>query len=385
MPRAILALSDGKVFEGTSFGFEGEAQGEIVFNTSITGYQEILTDPSYCNQIVILTNPMIGNYGVNENDVESCKVQAAGLIVREYSKVYSNAGASESLGDWLKRNRVAAGEGFPTRAIVKHIREQGAQPAILSTLDLEARSLVKRAKALPSMVGQNLVPKVSCQKPYHFCTTGQSGNLKIVVYDFGVKQNILRMLARDFGQILVAPVDTPHEQVFDWGPDAIVLSNGPGDPAAMKNVAANIGHFVDHYPILAICLGHQILARHFGAKTYKLKFGHRGANHPVKHLATGKILITSQNHGFAVDQEGIPKELVVTQINLNDGTVEGFRHNLLPILALQYHPEASPGPHDARDAFEFFYEWVKDAKAKRTPKSASHRVWSNPDWAGLRV
>ncbi|HKY61785.1 MAG TPA: glutamine-hydrolyzing carbamoyl-phosphate synthase small subunit [bacterium] len=365
--RAILMLQDGTTFEGSSFGYEGDAGGEVVFNTSMVGYQEILTDPSYKGQIVTMTYPMIGNYGVNDEDIESAVPQVEGFIVKEYSRVYSNYRASESLGDYLKRHKIPGIEGIDTRALVRHLRDKGAQPGLISTQDLDLKRLKKKVKALPSMEGQDLVKDVTTDKAYlwkegtYSVTAGGArkpdGKLakrKVIAYDFGIKKNILRHLVDAGCEVKVVPAATPAEQVLAEKPDGVFLSNGPGDPAAVTYAIENARKLVGKVPVFGICLGHQILGLALGAKTYKLKFGHRGGNQPVKNLKTGQVEITAQNHGFAIDPESLKKAGVMTHLHLNDKTVSGFCKEDEDVLAVQYHPESSPGPHDSLYLFEEF-------------------------------
>src|SRR5467141_337141 len=371
---AKLVLENGVILSGTSFGAEGEICGEIVFNTSMTGYQEILTDPSYCGQIVTMTYPLIGNYGVNPDDMEGTKPHASGLIVKEYCDSYSNFRASESLGSWLKRYNVIALEGIDTRMLTKLIREAGAMRAVISTIDPDPVSLLEKVRRSPSMLGLDLTRRVTCGAPYEWekvdrtpfalAPPGRQADgerLHVVVYDYGVKRNILRRLASHACRITVVPSDHPADDALALNPDGIFLSNGPGDPAAVHYAIKSLKMLVDKKPIFGICLGHQLLALALGAKTFKLKFGHRGANHPVKNLLTGNIEITSQNHGFAVDPESLnPASVEITHVNLNDGTNEGFRHRELPIFCVQYHPEASPGPHDSDYLFGQFVEMMRE-------------------------
>jgi carbamoyl-phosphate synthase small subunit len=367
--KAKLALENGTILTGESFGAEGEVSGEVVFNTSLSGYQEIYTDPSYSGQIVTLTYPLIGNYGVNPEDVESAAPQVSGVIVKEYFEVYSNFRATESLGTWLKRHRIVAIQGLDTRMLTKMIRTEGAMRGVLSTVDLDDASLRAKVAATPSMNGLDLATRVSCERPYRwdeaestsFALGLQSGGpeqekkFSVVAYDYGIKRNILRRLARYGCSVTVVPVGFPAEDVLAMNPDGIFLSNGPGDPAAVRIAITNITKLIGRKPIFGICLGHQLLGLALGGKTFKLKFGHRGGNHPVKNLLTGAIEITSQNHGFAVDPDSLdPRKLQITHVNLNDHTNEGFRHLELPVFSVQYHPEASPGPHDSDYLFRDF-------------------------------
>lgn len=359
MTKAILALSAGRVFEGRSFGYDGEASGEVVFNTSLTGYQEILTDPSYCQQIVIFTNPMIGNYGINEEDIESHKPQVAGLVVKEYCPYPSNWRSKKSLADYLKEHQIVGVEGLPTREIVRFIRDQGAMPGLLAVGDLDPQKWIEKAKVLPPMEGRELVGEVTCPKAYLQETTPKKHY--VIAYDFGIKKNIVRELNRRGCQVKVVPAFTPPRDVLSEKPDGVLLSNGPGDPAASLPIIKNIQALIGKVPLMGICLGHQLLSLALGAKSFKLKFGHRGGNQPVKDLESGKIFITSQNHGFAINGTTLPDAMIPTQINLNDQTLEGFRHKEYPILSIQYHPEASPGPHDANSFFDQFIELMNHA------------------------
>jgi carbamoyl-phosphate synthase small subunit len=383
MIMAKLALENGTIFEGEAFGAEGEVSGEVVFNTSLSGYQEIFTDPSYSGQIVTLTYPLIGNYGVNEEDIESARPQVSGVIVREYVDHHSNQRATGSLGFWLKKHNIVAIQGIDTRMLTKMLRTEGALKGVLSTRDLDDARLTQKANETPLMAGSDLATGVSCSVPYTWdevdgtdfalpaISGGQAGKkFKVVAYDFGIKRNILRRLVSYGCAVTVVPVTMPAADVLAMAPDGVFLSNGPGDPAAVKTAIRNITGLLEKVPIFGICLGHQLLALALGGKTYKLKFGHRGGNHPVKNLLTDKIEITSQNHGFAVDPESLDPALIeVTHTNLNDGTNEGFRHRSLPIFSVQYHPEASPGPHDSDYLFGDFMTIMKT----RTPLASAGR------------
>lgn len=355
--KAFLVLSDGMIFEGESFGAEVERLGEAVFNTSMSGYQEILTDPSYCGQIVAMTYPMIGNYGVNEDDIESDKVQVSGFVVKEYSKTYSNFRATGSLGDYLKKNGIPGIEGVDTRKLTRHIRDKGAMPC--GIFFSEERAL-ERVKAHPSMDGQNLAEVVMAKKSYDFGTHAKDKPL-VGVFDFGVKTNILRLLDSHGFSVRVYPGDTKLDVAMKDGIKCVFLSNGPGDPDAVTFGKELVKDVVKaKVPCFGICLGHQMMALGLGAKTYKLKFGHRGGNQPVKNLVTGNVEISSQNHGFAVDVKSLEalKDVEVTHVNLNDSTIEGLRHKTLPLFSVQYHPEANPGPHDSAYLFEQFRKMI---------------------------
>ncbi len=363
--KAKLALANGTIFTGESFGAEGETAGEVVFNTSMIGYQEVLTDPSYCGQIVTMTYPHIGNYGINPEDFESSKPQVAGFVVREYSKVYSNFRATESLGDYLKRNGIVGIEAIDTRKLTRIIREVGAMNAVISTADLDDASLIKKAKAFPSMSGLDLAKVVTTKAPYKFSPNGKSDyKYTVVAYDFGIKTNILRKLYERGCDVTVVPASYSAEDALRMNPDGIFLSNGPGDPAAVDYAIVNLRKLIGKKPIFGICLGHQLLALAAGAKTFKMKFGHRGANHPVKHLARETVEVTSHNHGFAVDPGSLPSDYEITHIDLNDNILEGFRHKSLPLFCVQYHPEASPGPHDSDYLFDDFIEMMEGVKVE---------------------
>ena len=358
--KAIIALEDGTTFEGTSFGTNGEREGEVVFNTSMTGYQEVLTDPSYNGQIVTMTYPLIGNYGVNPEDVESKKVQVEGFIVKELSKIYSNFRAKMSLDDYLKKTHVLGIEGVDTRALTRHIRLRGAMKAVISTADLDKKRLVKKAGESKGLVGRDLVKHVSCKASYKWKGPDKEKKFKVIAMDFGIKFNILRILSSLGCDVTVVPANTSQEKILSYKPDGLFLSNGPGDPAGVPYAVETIKGLLGKLPIFGICLGHQLLGLAFGGTTYKLKFGHRGVNHPVKELKTGKIDITSQNHGFSVDIESLnKKDVEITHVNLNDNTLEGIRHRKLPVYSVQYHPEASPGPHDAKHLFNDFIKLME--------------------------
>ncbi len=368
-----LALEDGKVFRGRAFGAIGERTGEVVFNTSMTGYQEILTDPSYKGQIVVMTYPEIGNYGVNREDIESHKPWVEGFVVRECSRIVSNWRGHQDLEQYLREHGVLGVTELDTRSLTRHIRDKGALRGVLSTLDSDESSLAARAAASPSMGGLDLVKEVTCKEPYGWTEGtserwltqhlpgGQEISHKVVVYDFGVKRNSLRRLV-DLGcAVKVVPATTSAEEVLAYSPNGVLLSNGPGDPAAVTYAIRNVRALLGKVPLFGICLGHRIMALAMGGQTYKLKFGHHGGNHPVKFLATGRVEITSQNHGFAVDMATFPDdEVELTHMNLNDQTVEGFQHRTLPAFSVQYHPEASPGPHYADYLFMRFVRMMDE-------------------------
>ncbi len=355
-------------FQGFAFGnTEVESRGEVVFNTAMTGYQEIMTDPSYKGQIMCFTYPHIGNYGVNTFDGESDSLQAEGIIVKEYVGNYSNFRATSSLGKWMEDNNKLGIEGIDTRMVVRILRNEGAMRGIISATETDADVLVARARSINSMEGLDLTARVTCsekykwiptEEPFELPTAPKGKKFNVAAYDFGIKKNILRRLAANNCDVTVYPATTSASEVLASNPDGIFLSNGPGDPAATTYAIETIQQLVGKKPIFGICLGHQLLGLAFGAQTYKLKFGHRGANHPVKNLVTGAIEISSQNHGFAVDIDSLPSDLVPTHINLNDNTLSGFRHRELPIFSVQYHPEASPGPHDSDYLFRQFVDMM---------------------------
>ncbi|HKR61109.1 MAG TPA: glutamine-hydrolyzing carbamoyl-phosphate synthase small subunit [Pyrinomonadaceae bacterium] len=360
---ALLALEDGRTFRGRAWAARGEACGEMVFNTSMTGYQEVLTDPSYAGQIVCMTYPLIGNYGVNEADEESSRPWVEGFVVREASRVASSWRLDGTLNEYLTRWNIVAIEGIDTRALVRHIRDKGAMRACISTDDLDEASLVEKARNSPSMENRELASVVTTKTPYTF-PAQTTERFHVVCYDFGVKRNSLRRLAQLGCRITVVPAATPANEVLALQPNGIFLSNGPGDPASMNKEVEQIRALVKtSVPTFGICFGHQLLGRAFGGKTFKLTFGHRGGNQPVQDLKDGGVEITSHNHGFAVAADSLPGEVEVTHINLNDQCVEGMRHRTLPIISVQYHPEAAPGPHDAAHHFQRFIELME----ARTP------------------
>lgn len=358
--KAILVLEDGRSFSGESFGADGETFGEMVFNTSMSGYQEILTDPSYAGQIVCMTYPLIGNYGVNEEDVESRRPWVEGFVVREASRITSNYRSTMSLQDYLIKNNIVGIEHIDTRALVRHIRDKGAMRAAISTVDLDANSLLQKVLASPEMANRELASAVTVDASYDY-PASDGERFHVVAYDFGVKTNSLREFAKFGCRITVVPAETSAADVLALKPDGIFLSNGPGDPASMAAVVNEIKKLAtSQTPMFGICLGHQLIGEAFGGSTYKLKFGHRGGNQPIKDLTTGKIEITSHNHGFAVDADSLPADVEVTHINLNDHTVAGLRHKTLPVFSVQYHPESAPGPHDSEYLFERFIDLMKN-------------------------
>jgi carbamoyl-phosphate synthase small subunit len=351
---ALLALEDGRTFRGRSWAADGESCGEMVFNTSMTGYQEVLTDPSYAGQIVCMTYPLIGNYGVNSKDEESARPWVEGFVVREASRMASSWRAQETLDAYLKRWNIVAIEGIDTRALVRHIRDKGAMRACISSTDLNEDSLIAKARQSPAMENRELASVVTTNQPYEVAAAGDE-RFHVVCYDFGVKRNSLRELSQLGCRITVVPSSTSSAEVLALKPDGIFLSNGPGDPASMNSEVEEIKNlFQAKVPTFGICFGHQLLGRALGGKTFKLVFGHRGGNQPVKDLREGSVEITSHNHGFAVIADSLPADVEVTHVNLNDQCVEGMRHKTLPIISVQYHPEAAPGPHDAEHHFQRF-------------------------------
>ena len=369
--KATLALENGNWYEGQAAGAAGETGGEVVFNTSMTGYQEVLTDPSYAGQIVTMTAPEMGNYGVAAEDAESRGTQVAGFIVREESPIASNWRAEGTLQQYLVRNNIVAISGIDTRALVRVLRSSGVMRGVIATGEIDPRELVKRAQALPQMEGSDLVLGVTCQQPFdwtpatplsedEFMPPAQAKprrTLRVAAYDYGMKWNILRRFSAYDCDVRVFPATAPASELLESKPDGVFLSNGPGDPAALSYAISNARHLIDaDTPVFGICLGHQILSLAMGGQTYKLKFGHRGTNHPVKDIESGKVEITSQNHGFAVDPKSLPADVKVTHVNLYDGTVEGLRHDKKPVFCVQYHPEAAPGPHDADYLFKQFVD-----------------------------
>jgi carbamoyl-phosphate synthase small subunit len=378
--KALLALEDGRTFDCRSFTGSGEIGGEVVFNTSMSGYQEVLTDPSYSGQMVVMTYPLIGNYGINPEDIESDRIHVSAFLVREYQSFPSNFRSSGSLAEYLKGEGIIGIEDLDTRALTRHIRNAGAMRAFASTEDLDPASLVGRAKSLPSMVGQDLATSVSIRTPYrwennrpvfiepnHMPLNDGAWRFKgdkysVIAFDFGIKYNILRCLTTMGAEVIVVPSNTDAKTIKALKPDGIFLSNGPGDPEPVAYAVQTIQLLLGYRPVFGICLGHQLLGLALKGKTYKLKFGHRGVNQPVKNLLTGRVEITSQNHGFAVDPDSLDaRDIEVTHINLNDNTLEGFRHKKLSVLAVQYHPEASPGPHDAKYLFDEFAKMMRSA------------------------
>jgi carbamoyl-phosphate synthase small subunit len=381
--QSILALEDGRIFRGLGYGHPGECLGEVVFNTSLTGYQEIATDPSYAGQIVVLTNPQIGNYGTNQADNESAKPYIEGLIVREFSPISSNWRSEQVTDEYMERYSVPVLAEIDTRALVRHLRTHGVMRGVISTTESDTDVLVAKARSIRKMDGTDLARVVSTKSVYTFDSDdsrNQTGDpllapgfihkekarersLHVVAYDFGIKQNILRMLVREGCRVTVVPAETSAEDVFDLKPDGVFLSNGPGDPEPVDYAVRAIRKFLGRVPVFGICLGHQLTGIALGGKTYKLKFGHHGGNHPVKNNLTGKVEITAHNHNFAVDPDSInADEVELTHVDLNDQTLEGLRHKTLPLFSVQYHPEAAPGPHDSNYLFHDFRRMMEEWK-----------------------
>jgi carbamoyl-phosphate synthase small subunit len=375
LESAILALEDGTVFEGGAFGVPAERCGEVVFNTSLTGYQEIFTDPSYAGQIIVLTNPQIGNYGTAQSDSESAHPYIEGLVTREFSEVTSNWRSDLDAASFLSNHGIPIASGMDTRSIVRHLRSRGAMRGVLSTLSNDAAALIEKARSSPLMTGLDLATRVSVASPYEWSqgvtpvssSEKMSANAEprfhVVAYDYGIKKNILRRLVTSGCRVTVVPSLTSAEDALALEPDGVFLSNGPGDPEPLTSQIETVRKLIGKTPVFGICLGHQVLALAFGGKTYKLKFGHRGANHPVLNQLTGKVEITSQNHGFAVDPDSLnANQIDLTHRNLNDQTLEGFRHRHYPAFCVQYHPEAAPGPHDSQYLFAEFIDLMKGAR-----------------------
>jgi carbamoyl-phosphate synthase small subunit len=375
LDQAVLALEDGSIFEGTSFGARVERTGEVVFNTAITGYQEIFTDPSYCGQIVVLTNPQIGNYGANPADCEAATPYIEGLVAREISPVASNWRSSDKAEHFLAEYGIPVIGDVDTRKLVRLLRDRGALRGVIGIGERNPSELVQKARNSPTMTGQNLVSRVSTGSSYSWtqgidpvspsdrAPSAQEPRFHVVAYDYGIKRNILRHLVQIGSRLTVVPAATSADDVLSLKPDGVFLSNGPGDPEPLEQQSAQVRKLIGKVPVFGICLGHQILGLAFGGKTYKLKFGHHGANHPVLNRQTGKVEITSQNHGFCVDPESLPANAVeITHMNLNDNTVEGMRHRSEPVFCVQYHPEAAPGPHDSHYLFHDFAKLMEENK-----------------------
>ena len=374
--QAILALEDGRIFRGEGYGAKGECDGEVVFNTSLTGYQEIFTDPSYAGQIVVLTNPQVGNYGTNNADNEANKPYIEGLVTREFSPISSNWRSQQVADEYLERFQVPVISEIDTRALVRHLRTYGVMRGVISSIETNTDALVAKARSIRKMDGTDLAKVVSTKARYEWeedssdpLRQGESPvieprpNLHVVAYDYGIKKNILRMLSQEGCRVTVVPAETPAEDVLAMNPDGVFLSNGPGDPEPLDYAQEHIRRMAGRTPIFGICLGHQLIGLALGGKTFKLKFGHHGGNHPVKQMDSGKVEITCQNHNYAVDPDSLnPNEVDLTHINLNDNTLEGLRHKSMPLFSVQYHPEASPGPHDSNYLFKDFRKMMEEWK-----------------------